>query len=386
MTGVRQLTVLLATYLLLPAGDVGKVEAAKRCKFNGIKYKSGEVVLELGEACITIQCQRKVSQNSKPSKHVELILLPKPLTSCTCTTTSKASTNLRSLYIPSASDPQHRDLNSVYPWWKKERKNRPWYKTKRASRKKRTKKCMYNKGKYIAGETVLNFPERCLDLICRKVTKNKSELAVQYKNNCTCSDPLDPGQEDGQCKYAKFTPDHSFCQPKNSDCGIKFGGVTNTEKKNILQVHNEFRNKVARGEEERGSPGPQPSAANMLELVWNDELAQVAQAWSNTCPTGHDCQMCRHLLDRDYVVGQNLYWSWGFNDTELVWAETQEVGCGAVYHGPCVYGILNFNFCKTYVCNYGPSGNFLGRPVYKVGPPASQCPTEVSPTYKGLCK
>ena len=34
---------------------------------------------------------------------------------------------------------------------------------------------------------------------------------------------------------------------------------------------------VASGSEIRGDPGPQPSGSNIRELVWNDELARVAQ-------------------------------------------------------------------------------------------------------------
>lgn len=35
----------------------------------------------------------------------------------------------------------------------------------------------------------------------------------------------------------------------------------------IVKVHNDLRRKVAKGEESRGAPGPQPSASNMRKLV-----------------------------------------------------------------------------------------------------------------------
>ena len=44
-------------------------------------------------------------------------------------------------------------------------------------------------------------------------------------------------------------------------------GVTEAELKTILEVHNRYRAKIARGEERRGSPGPQPPAANMKIMV-----------------------------------------------------------------------------------------------------------------------
>ena len=35
----------------------------------------------------------------------------------------------------------------------------------------------------------------------------------------------------------------------------------------IVDLHNQYRARVARGQESRGSGGPQPSAANMRQLV-----------------------------------------------------------------------------------------------------------------------
>ena len=50
-------------------------------------------------------------------------------------------------------------------------------------------------------------------------------------------------------------------------------------KDTILNKHNELRSLVANGEEERGVDGGQPKAANMRELAWNEELAEVAQRY-----------------------------------------------------------------------------------------------------------
>ena len=35
----------------------------------------------------------------------------------------------------------------------------------------------------------------------------------------------------------------------------------------VMDLHNQKRMHIANGLEERGDPGPQPSAANMMELV-----------------------------------------------------------------------------------------------------------------------
>ena len=45
----------------------------------------------------------------------------------------------------------------------------------------------------------------------------------------------------------------------------------------IVNKHNELRSKVAKGKEKNGVDGGQPKASNMRKLVWNDELAEVAQ-------------------------------------------------------------------------------------------------------------
>ena len=53
------------------------------------------------------------------------------------------------------------------------------------------------------------------------------------------------------------------------------------DKDAIVQKHNELRARVANGEETLGQPAGtgQPTASNMRQLVWNDELAAVAQRY-----------------------------------------------------------------------------------------------------------
>ena len=54
---------------------------------------------------------------------------------------------------------------------------------------------------------------------------------------------------------------------------------TQEDKDVILEKHNELRAKVANGQETKGVDGGQPKAANMRKLVWNDDLAEIAQRW-----------------------------------------------------------------------------------------------------------
>ena len=55
------------------------------------------------------------------------------------------------------------------------------------------------------------------------------------------------------------------------------------EKQKILAAHNTVRQMVAMGQVKS-----QPAATNMREMVWDDELAVIAQRWADQCMPGHD--------------------------------------------------------------------------------------------------
>jgi len=204
-----------------------------------------------------------------------------------------------------------------------------------------------------------------------------------------------------------------------SSCGdVKSRKVTSQAMKDaIVKKHNDLRSKVAKGKETKGVNGRQPKAANMRQMVWNDELAEVAQRWVDQCTNGHDKN--RRTGDFTYV-GQNWAWtmSWKQEDqtevakkmvqmwydevkdiaeasraksgspgstgvvghyTQVVWAESSEVGCG------WMTSVKNKNFENVLVCNYGPGGNMRGSPVYIKGNPGSKCPSGTKKTSAGLC-
>ena len=67
-------------------------------------------------------------------------------------------------------------------------------------------------------------------------------------------------------------------------CGTPVSsGFSPEERQAMVDVHNSLRSRVAMGMEDRGSPGPQPPAANMRRMVWDEELATVAQRWAEQC-------------------------------------------------------------------------------------------------------
>ena len=60
-----------------------------------------------------------------------------------------------------------------------------------------------------------------------------------------------------------------FLQDKiSTNCGeVTSRGLDESEKRLATQLHNQLRAKLARGEEIRGHPGPQPSASNMMQMA-----------------------------------------------------------------------------------------------------------------------
>ena len=90
----------------------------------------------------------------------------------------------------------------------------------------------------------------------------------------------------------------------------QFRGFTDAGKDLIVKTHNELRQRVAGGLESHGN---QPGASNMRKLVWNDELAEVAQRLVDQCKFTHDKN--RNMCDGTYV-GQNIYMAMASKQTQ----------------------------------------------------------------------
>ncbi|XP_014208029.1 ancylostoma secreted protein-like [Copidosoma floridanum] len=170
-------------------------------------------------------------------------------------------------------------------------------------------------------------------------------------------------------------------------------GLSQNEKDRIVKLHNQLRQKVACGNEIRGAPGPQPPTATkkMANLVWDNEIAMIAQHWADQCQWGHD--KCRNT-PKEYV-GQNIAYQQTTGDvssipvedmvqawydevqyfdgrtlqgisgkvvghyTQMVWSGTTKIGCGAVKYKKADYNRFYL------VCNYSPGGNIGGVKVYE---------------------
>ncbi|XP_035695751.1 glioma pathogenesis-related protein 1-like [Branchiostoma floridae] len=169
--------------------------------------------------------------------------------------------------------------------------------------------------------------------------------------------------------------------------------VTAAEREEILRHHNFLRRTTT------------PTPANMLPLVWNDELADQAQEWALNCTIERGFPARPNVTFSS--VGQNIWLSslQRINLTEVIqswydeidfynWEQTRcypppgwmcthytqvvsaratDVGCG-YYHCPNGHAVV--------VCNYGPKGYI---PPYLEGPPCSQCPSKEGWCDGGLC-
>ncbi|XP_022916159.1 salivary antigen-5-like [Onthophagus taurus] len=173
-------------------------------------------------------------------------------------------------------------------------------------------------------------------------------------------------------------------------------GVSVTEQETIVEAHNNYRLQIA-----NGKVAGQPRGTNLKRMSWDDTLAVEAQKVA-------DLGKFEHLIAPDDrfpygYVGQNLYismstgnsatinWSGGikawFDEhkdfvygaqtqagvtghyTQVVWADTNLVGCGYVrfYDNVTANIMPAYPYKKLYVCNYGPAGNWVGENPYETG-------------------
>ncbi|XP_066018960.1 uncharacterized protein [Pocillopora verrucosa] len=204
-------------------------------------------------------------------------------------------------------------------------------------------------------------------------------------------------------------------RPSHQDFAIS--ELTAAQKEKFLDEHNKFRGMV------------DPPAADMEYLFWDEDLANLAQMWSNQCVWDHGFlefgDEYPHPVSFKGHVGQNLAREWGklqnpedrvtqwykeyefykFSKfaspmtaaqcsrqpcghyTQLAWATSRYVGCGVNWcdkeFGPPHHWIPG----ETIVtCDYGPTGNIIGQYPYKTGAPCSKCASGKGFCYKNLCR
>jgi len=141
------------------------------------------------------------------------------------------------------------------------------------------------------------------------------------------------------------------------------GVVSNSYKQQMIDLHNDLR-----------------QAKNLKPVFWSDEIAEYAQEWANYLAMSGKFE---HRLDSRY--GENLYFSIGSSQstasdafkswaeeeedydlgtntcrnvcshyTQLIWEETEKIGCAKARSGDKEF----------HVCNYDPAGNVNNRRPY----------------------
>lgn len=237
----------------------------------------------------------------------------------------------------------------------------------------------------------------------------KSALLAISALACICV-----GITQGSFDYCSLGRDHTLCQYQgvSPQCPkLISSGLSPAAQKAILDKHNQLRRKVANGKQKG-----QPSAANMREMVWDSELAKIAQRWAEQCISGHDrnrrksdgtsvgqnyamsgttAQLNQRMMEKSAVDGvQNWYnevkifnpntinpfrFSPGIGHySQVVWASSYQIGCGFV-----AYQKGRFNQMIT-ICNYAPAGNMIGGTMYIKGRACSKCPKGTK-CNNGLC-
>ncbi|PZC86581.1 hypothetical protein B5X24_HaOG206142 [Helicoverpa armigera] len=226
--------------------------------------------------------------------------------------------------------------------------------------------------------------------------------------------------------YCNSSKQHTLCKYKGlaSHCTAYEKTIfTANDRQIILDKINSRRNKVAAGEIRS-----LPPAESMLKMEWNKELEISAQRWADQCVKHRvpDIQdTCRDL--GKLTVGQNIATIHGESPglvpfalvdvwymellninssimlrykpsetsnshydyfTQLVWEESNQVGCGGVKFKERLDD-ANKKYRTIYrlVCNFAPAGNIRNRSVYSSGVPCSRCPIDGScdSVYEALC-
>ncbi|XP_058519840.1 peptidase inhibitor 16 isoform X2 [Ochotona princeps] len=157
------------------------------------------------------------------------------------------------------------------------------------------------------------------------------------------------------------------------------------EKRTLVELHNLYRAQVS------------PSASDMLQMRWDEELAAFAKAYAQKCVWGHNKERGRRgenlFAITDEVMDVPLAMEEWYQEhayynlsaatcaqgqvcghyTQVVWAKTERIGCGTHFCEK-LEGVKEINI-QILVCNYEPPGNVKGKRPYQEGTPCSQCPS-----------
>ncbi|MDX1343580.1 MAG: CAP domain-containing protein [Reinekea sp.] len=170
-------------------------------------------------------------------------------------------------------------------------------------------------------------------------------------------------------------------------------------------THNALRSSLSEGAvTDDGTDGNYPIPSSPLpDLVWNEKLAQVAQAHAEACVYEHNADRQTEYVaagGENIYIGENIaykassaalqplenyaeiltnaWWDehtdWHYQAyesatingaghfTQIIWENTIEIGCGVA---SCPNMVSGFNTAFG-VCNYAPGGNYINQYPYQI--------------------
>ncbi|KAH6943726.1 hypothetical protein HPB50_025878 [Hyalomma asiaticum] len=217
-----------------------------------------------------------------------------------------------------------------------------------------------------------------------------------------------------------YNESHVMCATEPYQSCVTYYTNTSFMNDRILWMHNHYRSHVA-----LGRLADFPSAANMLKMRWDAELANVAEAKGRLCATeiGTVHVFTDPLFGTDDFpqVGYNAYAHWSSQRTmpmiwhvvgrnwfdqnvavppqqiaeyvdapgteefaQMVAAQAYALGCS--YTRNYMPGMKEKPVLFLYICFYGPKSPVPGKPVYEPGPFCSLCPDDTAcDVDTGLC-
>ncbi|RCN40899.1 SCP-like protein [Ancylostoma caninum] len=262
--------------------------------------------------------------------------------------------------------------------------------------------CLYDDVADIAGRYLYDTGSPC----------TKSEECTTYRKS-TCETAT------GLCVRPEEKPDNG----KNTMCQVRESGMTDKVRNTFLDVHNDLRSLVASGNAQDklvdGGKGSAPQAAKMMKMEYNCDLEKMAAEYARKCIYKHSTDEYRGFTEKSLPAGENLYrvsildadkvkaaeWAtrawfselkevgigsennltralWDRSKgnlkmqighyTQLAWGNTDKIGCSIQQ---CLGNIGDKRKQTLVVCHYQEIGNRVGKIVYEIGTPCSNCPS-----------
>eukprot|EP01017_Pseudomicrothorax_dubius_P024147 TRINITY_DN256_c0_g2_i1.p1 TRINITY_DN256_c0_g2~~TRINITY_DN256_c0_g2_i1.p1 ORF type:complete len:467 (+),score=138.55 TRINITY_DN256_c0_g2_i1:42-1403(+) len=201
----------------------------------------------------------------------------------------------------------------------------------------------------------------------------------------------------------------------------KEGKLRDADRQGILNFLNEIRANLANGKIDNV-----PSAANMKQLEWDEELERSAQTWAGQCSfkkSQNNNKLSEVIFGKgslqpfeeamwldavkEWALGAKfvpvaLFEKYGpvterkeavESYAQLIWAKTGRVGCGfanqeETYKGSNKNAPPRKVYKQMVVCHFSERGNIVGEPIFIKGRACSTCPDgfSCSKSTPGLCR